>query len=82
MFRIATSAILLASASPLLAEVHTIAPGDGAQERLQEALILAERLAAAGRHKEAAEAYREALAFAPGRRLSMEGLARAQAASR
>ena len=42
MFRIATSAILLASASPLLAEVHTIAPGDGAQERLQEALILAE----------------------------------------
>ena len=44
--------------------------------------ILAERLAAAGRHNEAAEAYREALAFAPGRRLSMEGLARAQAASR
>ena len=44
--------------------------------------ILAERLAAAGRHKEAAEAYGEALAFAPGRRLSMEGLARAQAASR
>lgn len=42
MIRFTLSALLLASASPLLAEVHTIAPGDGAQERLQEALILAE----------------------------------------
>ena len=33
---------LLAGAAPALAEVHTVAPGEGAQERLQEALILAE----------------------------------------
>ena len=42
MIRISLAAALLASASPLLAETHSIAPGDGAQERLQEALILAE----------------------------------------
>ncbi|MXO63511.1 parallel beta-helix domain-containing protein [Qipengyuania oceanensis] len=36
------AAVLLASASPLLAETHTIAPGDDAAERLQEALIMAE----------------------------------------
>ena len=44
--------------------------------------ILGERLAAAGRHEEAADAYRQALAFAPGRKRSMDGLARAQAAMR
>jgi parallel beta-helix repeat protein len=32
----------LALAAPGLAETHTISPGEGAQERLQEALILAE----------------------------------------
>ncbi|MBX7526226.1 parallel beta-helix domain-containing protein [Qipengyuania vesicularis] len=42
MIRIAISAALLASAAPVLAETHSIEPGDGAQERLQEALILAE----------------------------------------
>ena len=43
MNRIAFAAALLAStAAPLAAETHTIAPGEGAQERLQEALILAE----------------------------------------
>ncbi|MFL0357170.1 parallel beta-helix domain-containing protein [Erythrobacter sp. GH1-10] len=42
MIRITAAALLLASASPLLAETHTISPGEGAQERLQEALILAE----------------------------------------
>ena len=31
---------LLASAAPVWAETHTISPGEGAQERLQEALIL------------------------------------------
>jgi parallel beta-helix repeat protein len=42
MNRIALAAALLAStAAPLAAETHTIAAGDGAQERLQEALILA-----------------------------------------
>ena len=41
MNRIAFAAVLLASASPLAAETHTIAAGEGAQERLQEALILA-----------------------------------------
>ncbi|MDC8755121.1 right-handed parallel beta-helix repeat-containing protein [Erythrobacter sp. sf7] len=41
MNRIAFAAVLLASAAPLAAETHTIAPGEGAQERLQEALILA-----------------------------------------
>ena len=42
MTRIAIFAALLAGASPLAAEVHTITPGGDAQERLQEALILAE----------------------------------------
>jgi len=42
MNRIALAAALLASAAPLAAETHTIAPGEGAQERLQEALILAQ----------------------------------------
>ena len=42
MKKFAFAALLLASASPAWAEVHTIAPGEGAQERLQEALILAE----------------------------------------
>ena len=42
MKRIAIVAALLAGASPLAAEVHTVTPGEGAQERLQEALILAE----------------------------------------
>jgi parallel beta-helix repeat protein len=42
MNRIALAAALLAStAAPLAAETRTIAPGEGAQERLQEALILA-----------------------------------------
>ena len=36
------AAATLASGAPLLAETHNVAPGDGAQERLQEALILAE----------------------------------------
>ncbi len=36
------AALLLASSAPVFAETHTITPGDGAQERLQEALILAE----------------------------------------
>lgn len=35
------AAVLLASAAPLAAETHAIAAGDGAAERLQEALILA-----------------------------------------
>ncbi|OBV11446.1 parallel beta-helix domain-containing protein [Erythrobacter dokdonensis] len=42
MNRIALAAALLATAAPLAAETHVIAPGEGAQERLQEALILAE----------------------------------------
>ncbi|WP_298302031.1 parallel beta-helix domain-containing protein [uncultured Erythrobacter sp.] len=42
MIRISLAAVLLATAAPALAETHTISPGDGAQERLQEALILAE----------------------------------------
>ncbi len=41
MLRLTAAALLLASAAPALAETHTITPGDGAQERLQEALILA-----------------------------------------
>ncbi|MFU7527838.1 parallel beta-helix domain-containing protein [Qipengyuania sp. ASV99] len=40
--QLTAAAILLASAAPVWAEVHTITPGEGAQERLQEALILAE----------------------------------------
>lgn len=54
MIRTAISAILLASAAPVLAETHMIEPGEGAQERLQEALILAvpgdEIVLAAGRY--------------------------------
>jgi len=42
MIRLTIAAIALSNASPLLAEIHTIAPGEGAQERLQEALILAQ----------------------------------------
>ena len=42
MIRLTIAAALLASASPLLAETHTVSPGEGAQARLQEALILAE----------------------------------------
>ena len=42
MIRISLAAALLATAAPALAETHTISPGEGAQERLQEALILAE----------------------------------------
>lgn len=42
MIRLTAAALLLASSAPVLAETHTINPGDGAQERLQEALILAE----------------------------------------
>lgn len=42
MIRLTLAAIALAAAAPALAETHTIAPGEGAQERLQEALILAE----------------------------------------
>lgn len=55
MIRISLAALLLVSASPLLAETITVSPGDGAQERLQEALILAEPgdtiLMEAGRYK-------------------------------
>ena len=54
MNRIAIFAVLLAGATPLAAEVHTVTPGEGAQERLQEALILArpgdEIVLAAGRY--------------------------------
>ena len=46
MTRLTAAALLLASsafgAAPVLAETHTIAAGEGAQERLQEALILAQ----------------------------------------
>ena len=42
MFRLTIAAALLASAAPAFAETYTISPGDGAQERLQEALIMAE----------------------------------------
>ncbi len=42
MTKFAMAALLLVSAAPVLAETHTISAGDGAQERLQEALILAE----------------------------------------
>ncbi|UAB79439.1 right-handed parallel beta-helix repeat-containing protein [Erythrobacter sp. SCSIO 43205] len=42
MMRLTATALLLASAAPVWAETHTISPGEGAQERLQEALILAE----------------------------------------
>lgn len=42
MIRLTVAAVLLATAAPALAETYTVAPGEGAQERLQEALILAE----------------------------------------
>ncbi len=42
MLRSTVAALALVMASPAYAETHTIAPGEGAQERLQEALILAE----------------------------------------
>ncbi|MEL6878096.1 MAG: parallel beta-helix domain-containing protein [Pseudomonadota bacterium] len=42
MIRSSIAALALASAAPLFAETQRIAPGEGAQERLQEALILAE----------------------------------------
>lgn len=42
MIRLTIAALALASAAPLLAETHVVSPGEGAQERLQEALILAE----------------------------------------
>lgn len=41
MNRLALAAALLATTAPLAAETHTIAPGDDAGIRLQEALILA-----------------------------------------
>lgn len=42
MIRTAIAALALTTAMPLLAESHTVEPGEGAQERLQEAMILAE----------------------------------------
>lgn len=42
MIRTLFAAALLASTTPVLADNQTIAPGDGAAERLQEALILAQ----------------------------------------
>lgn len=42
MIRLTIAAALLATSAPVWAENHTIAAGEGAQERLQEALILAE----------------------------------------
>ncbi|WP_435202648.1 parallel beta-helix domain-containing protein [Qipengyuania sp. 902] len=42
MIRLTIAAALLASASALLAETHTVSPGEDAQARLQEALILAQ----------------------------------------
>jgi parallel beta-helix repeat protein len=42
MLKLSTAVLALASASSLAAATHSIAPGEGAQERLQEALILAE----------------------------------------
>ncbi|NBB23859.1 hypothetical protein GVM20_01810 [Porphyrobacter sp. SLTP] len=41
MNRMALAAVLLATAAPLAAETHRVEPGEGAAERLQEALILA-----------------------------------------
>lgn len=41
MKHLALAAVLLATAAPLAAEIHTITPGESAGERLQEALILA-----------------------------------------
>lgn len=42
MVRIAFAAAFLAICAPAFAETHDVIPGEGAQERLQEALILAE----------------------------------------
>ncbi|RNJ61981.1 MAG: hypothetical protein EDM03_10770 [Porphyrobacter sp. IPPAS B-1204] len=42
MNRLALAAVLLATAAPLAAETHRVEPGEGAQVRLQEALILAQ----------------------------------------
>ncbi len=42
MIRVTAAAMLLATASTAWAETHRISPGEGAQERLQEALILAQ----------------------------------------
>ena len=42
MLNLAAMIAAFALAAPALAEIHTIEPGEGAQERLQEALILAE----------------------------------------
>ncbi|GAA0763227.1 parallel beta-helix repeat protein [Erythromicrobium ramosum] len=41
MNRLALAAVLLATAAPLAAETQRVEPGDGAAQRLQEALILA-----------------------------------------
>ncbi|QUL36448.1 parallel beta-helix domain-containing protein [Erythrobacter sp. JK5] len=41
MIRIFVAALALSASTAALAETHVIAPGEGAQERLQEALILA-----------------------------------------
>ena len=55
MIRLSMAALALAGAAPALAEIHSITPGAGAQERLQEALILAEPgdeiVLAAGRYE-------------------------------
>ncbi|MFA6218454.1 MAG: parallel beta-helix domain-containing protein [Erythrobacter sp.] len=54
MIRLTLAAALLAGAAPVFAATHDIAPGEGAQQRLQEALILArpgdEIVLAAGRY--------------------------------
>ncbi|MBD2842373.1 parallel beta-helix domain-containing protein [Erythrobacter rubeus] len=42
MFRLTIAALALCGTAPVFAETHTVSPGEGAQERLQEALILAE----------------------------------------
>lgn len=42
MTRLSIAAVLLATAAPALAATHNIAPGENAQQELQEALILAE----------------------------------------
>ena len=53
--RLSFAAALLASAAPAWAATHSIEPGEGAQEALQEALILAEPgdeiVLAAGRYR-------------------------------
>ncbi|RXZ66362.1 parallel beta-helix domain-containing protein [Pelagerythrobacter rhizovicinus] len=42
MIRLSIAALALATAAPVLAETIAVDPGEGAQERLQEALILAQ----------------------------------------